>query len=112
MPLLIDTESRTGALVAAVNHLLAEGGPRALSLRAVARTSAVSSSSIIHHLGSMEHLMRVSAHWTGLARATSSSCGGGLRVLPRTCPTSLTTSSTRGCGWRGASCGAPSPVWS
>ena len=68
MPQLIDTESRTGALVAAVNHLLAEGGPRAVSLRAVARTSGVSSSSIIHHLGSVEHLMRVSAHWTGLAR--------------------------------------------
>src|SRR5688572_24433883 len=64
---LIDTESRTGTLVAAVNHLLAEGGPRALSLRAVARVSRVSTSSILHHLGSVEHLMRVSAHWTGRA---------------------------------------------
>jgi AcrR family transcriptional regulator len=68
MPQLIDTESRTGTLVAAVNHLLAEGGPRALSLRAVARESRVSASSIIHHLGGLEHLMRVSAHWTGTAR--------------------------------------------
>ena len=68
MPLLIDTESRTGTLVAAVNHLLAEGGPRAVSLRAVARVSRVSASSIVHHLGSVEHLMRISAHWTGRAR--------------------------------------------
>ena len=68
MPQLIDTKSRTGTLVAAVNHLLAEGGPRAVSLRAVARVSRVSTSSILHHLGSMEHLLRVSAHWTGIAR--------------------------------------------
>ena len=66
--MLIDTESRTGTLVAAVNHLLAEDGPRAVSLRAVARMSRVGTSSILHHLGSMEHLLRVSAHWTGIAR--------------------------------------------
>ena len=68
MPRLIETETRTGTLVAAVNHLLAEGGPRAVSLRAVASVSRVSGSSIIHHLGSMEHLLRVSAHRTGQAR--------------------------------------------
>jgi AcrR family transcriptional regulator len=66
--MLIDTLTRTGTLVAAVNHLLAEGGPRAVSLRAVARESRVGASSIIHHLGSLEHLMRVSALWTGRAR--------------------------------------------
>jgi DNA-binding transcriptional regulator YbjK len=87
MPLLIDTESRTGALVMAVNHLLAEGGPRAVSLRAVAAVSRVSASSIIHHLGSMEHLMRVSAHWTGRARSEQQSYRwhdeGLLAHLPR-----------------------------
>jgi hypothetical protein len=30
--------------------------------------SRVSTSSILHHLGSVEHLMRVGAHWTGRAR--------------------------------------------
>lgn len=68
MPRLIETETRTGTLVAAVNHLLAEGGPRALSLRAVAGASRVSGSSILHHFGSMEHLLRVSAYRTGAAR--------------------------------------------
>lgn len=68
MPRLIDTTSRTGALAAAVNHLLAEGGPRALSLRAISGVSRVSGSSILHHFGSVEHLLRVSVHLTGRAR--------------------------------------------
>ena len=68
MPRLIDTASRTGTLVASVNHLLAEGGPRAVSLRAIASVSRVSGSSILHHFGTVEHLLRVSAHITGQAR--------------------------------------------
>ncbi|MGH3347531.1 MAG: TetR/AcrR family transcriptional regulator [Nocardioides sp.] len=68
MPMLIDTITRTGALVTAINQLMADGGPRALSVRAVGRESRVSPSSIIHHYGSMEQLLRVAAHWTGRAR--------------------------------------------
>ncbi len=68
MPRLIDTGSRTGTLVASVNHLLAVGGPRAISLRAIAEVSRVSGSSILHHFNTVEHLLRVSAHVTGKAR--------------------------------------------
>lgn len=68
MPRLIDPISRTGALVTAVNHLLATGGPRALSLRAIASHAGVSGSSIIHHYGSVEHLYRALLHLTDLSR--------------------------------------------
>ncbi len=68
MPLLIDTETRTDALVAAVNEALVLHGPTGLTLRRIARISGVSTSSILHHLGSREHLLRVCAHRTGRTR--------------------------------------------
>ncbi len=68
MPYLIDTESRTGALVDAINDVLWREGPTALSLRRIARASGVSPSSMLHHYGSREHLIRVAAGRTGRAR--------------------------------------------
>jgi AcrR family transcriptional regulator len=87
MPLLIDTESRTGTLVRAVNDTLVEHGPGGLTLRRLARASGVSTSSILHHLGSREHLLRVAAHRTGLQRLQTlraeSSLDGALAFVPR-----------------------------
>jgi len=68
MPMLIDTITRTGSLVQAINWLLADGGPRALSLRSIGRTSRVSPSSILHHYGKLDQLLCVAAHWTARAR--------------------------------------------
>jgi AcrR family transcriptional regulator len=68
VPRLIETESRTGAVVAAINHVLARDGAAALSLRSIARQSGVSTSSLLHHYESREHLLRVAASWTGRAR--------------------------------------------
>jgi AcrR family transcriptional regulator len=69
MPRLIDTESRTGTVVAAINDILAREGVGGLSLRSIARTSGVSTSSLLHHFDSREHLIRVGASVTGRARA-------------------------------------------
>jgi len=87
MPMLIDTITRTGALVQAINWLLADGGPRALSLREIGRTSRVSPSSILHHYGQLDQLLRVAAHWTARARheaITERSRDGASAFLPAT----------------------------
>lgn len=87
MPMLIDTITRTGTLVTAINHLLADGGPRSLSVRAIGRESRVSPSSIIHHYGTVEQLLRVAAHWTGRARREAiaeRAREGALAFLPLT----------------------------
>lgn len=68
MPHLIETDSRAGALVAAVNHVLLTHGPTGLTMRRIAQVSGVSTSSILHHLGSREHLLRVAAGQTAAAR--------------------------------------------
>ena len=68
MPRLIDVDSRTDSLVAAINKVLCEDGVPGLSLRRIARESGVSTSSMLHHYGSREHLMRVAASRTGRAR--------------------------------------------
>ena len=68
MPRLIETESRTCAVVAAVNHLLARDGSTAISIRAIARESGVSASSLLHHYGSRERILRLSAIRTGTER--------------------------------------------
>jgi AcrR family transcriptional regulator len=68
MPRLIDTDDRAGVLVAAVNHVLVMEGPAGLSLRRIAAVSGVSTSSMLHHLGSREHLLRVAAGQTAKAR--------------------------------------------
>jgi AcrR family transcriptional regulator len=86
MPRLIPTESRTEAVVAAVNHVLAQDGAASLSLRAIARESGVSASSLLHHYGSREHLIRIAGHWTGRARVQAidrnSISHGPLAFLP------------------------------
>jgi AcrR family transcriptional regulator len=68
MPRLIDTQSRTGAVAEAINRVLSRDGASGLSLRTVARESRVSTSSLLHQYGSREHLLRVTAGWTGRAR--------------------------------------------
>lgn len=68
MPRLIDTESRTDTLIAAVNDILATEGAAALTLRRVAKVSRVSTSSILHHLDSRERLVQISAARTARAR--------------------------------------------
>jgi AcrR family transcriptional regulator len=68
MPRLIETNSRTDAVVAAMNDLLAREGVTALSVRSIARASGVSPSSLLHHYGSRERIMRLAAGRTGRAR--------------------------------------------
>ena len=68
MPLLLDTDTRTGTLVAAINHVLVLHGPTGLTMRRIAQVSGVSTSSMLHHLGSREHLIRVAASQTASAR--------------------------------------------
>jgi AcrR family transcriptional regulator len=67
MPRLIVPEGRTATLVNAINYLLSRDGASGLSLRAIARESRVSTSSMLHHFGSREHF-HVAAAWTGRAR--------------------------------------------
>ncbi len=68
MPALIDTDTRAGVLTRAVNDVLIDHGPAGLTLRRVAGASGVSTSSILHHLGSREHLLRVAAGRAAEAR--------------------------------------------
>ena len=88
MPMLIDTDSRADVLVRAINYVLADHGPAGLTLRTIARASGVSTSSMLHHLGSREHLIRVAAHRTARGRLSwlraESSLDGALAFIPRT----------------------------
>lgn len=68
MPHLIDSESRTDCLSAAVTDLLVREGIEGLTLRRLARASGISTSSMLHHYGSREHLFRVLAARCGSAR--------------------------------------------
>jgi TetR/AcrR family transcriptional regulator, transcriptional repressor of bet genes len=70
MPRLIATESRTDCVVAAINHLLARDGATGISIRAIAQQAQISASSLLHHYGSREHLLRVAAVHTGRARVS------------------------------------------
>lgn len=74
MPRLIIPEGRTETLVDAINYLLSRHGAAGLSLRSIARESRVSTSSMLHHFGSRDQLLRAAALWTGRAR---------LRVIER-----------------------------
>lgn len=67
MPSLLDTQTRTDALVEAMNHLVVSEGIPGLTLRKIARASGVSPGSMLHHLGSKAHLLRIGAHRTGKA---------------------------------------------
>lgn len=68
MPYLIDTESRAASLAVAINRILAESGPAALSLRHIAQVSRVSTSSILHHFDTKARLIRVSLQLTAEGR--------------------------------------------
>jgi AcrR family transcriptional regulator len=68
MPRLIETNSRTDAVVAAVNDLLASDGVNSLSVRSIARASGVGPSSLLHHYGTRERIVRLAALRTGRAR--------------------------------------------
>jgi AcrR family transcriptional regulator len=74
MPRLIDTSSRTEAMLQGVNRVLVTRGVFGLSLRAVAAESGISAGSLLHHYQSREHMLRVAAHRTGrrLVRAIES----------------------------------------
>ena len=87
MPLRLDTDNRTDVLARAVNDVLIDHGPAGLTLRRIARASGVSPASILHHLGSREHLLRVAAHWTRRHRLreleAASWSDGALAFIPR-----------------------------
>jgi AcrR family transcriptional regulator len=67
VPRLIDTQTRTGTLVAATVSLLASQGVAGLSLRSLARESRISTGSLLHHFESRERIFSVAAHRTGSA---------------------------------------------
>jgi AcrR family transcriptional regulator len=68
MPYIFDTDTRVDTLVAAINVILASDGQAGLTLRNIGRVSGVSPSSMLGHLGSREHMLRVVAHQTGKSR--------------------------------------------
>lgn len=61
MPHLIDTESRMRELVEAVTDVLVEHGAAGLTLRRIAARSGVNASSLRHHLGDRERVIRLVA---------------------------------------------------
>jgi AcrR family transcriptional regulator len=67
MPRMIDTSSRTGALVLAINSVLVTHGVFGLTLRTIARESGISTGSMLHHFDRRERMLSVAAHRTGLA---------------------------------------------
>jgi AcrR family transcriptional regulator len=87
MPLLLNADHRTDVLVRAVNDVLIDHGPAGLTLRRIGRVSGVSPASILHHLGSREHLLRVAAGRTSQCRLQELQAGswddGALAFLPR-----------------------------
>lgn len=103
MPYIFDTETRVDTLVAAINVILASDGQAGLTLRNIGRVSGVSPSSMLGHLGSREHMLRVAAHRTGEGRrdhiADRMRWEGRQRSSLRTAPEVF---SPRGRGWRGA----------
>ena len=88
MPALLDTGSRVDVLTAAINHVLITDGPAGLTLRRIAKVSGVSPASMLQHLGSREHLIRVAAARTARNRRDdieSRACSeGALAFLPAT----------------------------
>jgi AcrR family transcriptional regulator len=88
MPALIDRPSRTQSVVAAVDALLAREGVGGLTLRRIARESRVSTSSLMHHYESREHLLCVAMHSSAhyrLQRITQRLPWEGVHAfLPRT----------------------------
>ncbi len=67
MPRLIETQTRTGTMVFAINRILVTHGVFGLTLRSIARESRISTGSLLHHFESRERILHVAAHRTGLA---------------------------------------------
>jgi AcrR family transcriptional regulator len=86
VPRLLDPDLRTHQVVAAINHLIVDRGVDALSMREIGRVARLSPSSLFHHYGSREHLLRVAADQTGRARLvlmrTRLSVEGARAMLP------------------------------
>lgn len=68
MPWYLEASNRTQTLTDAINVLLESGGPAALSMRAIARTSGVSTGSIYQHLDNRARLTQLAARRTMEAR--------------------------------------------
>jgi hypothetical protein len=75
VPRLIDSHTRTGAMVLAINHILVTQGVFGLTLRTIARESGFSTGSLLHHFGHRERVLGVAAYQTG--RSLQSEIGSG-----------------------------------
>jgi len=62
MPRLVDVRTLLDSLVAGVNWVIADGGPQALTLRAVAREVNLSPATILHHYESLDRLIGIAAY--------------------------------------------------
>lgn len=86
MPMLLDTESRTSAVTWAINDLIIEGGVPLLTMRAIAKRTGTSTSSLLHQFGNREHMLRVAAGQTARARlhdiAARTDSSGAFAFLP------------------------------
>jgi AcrR family transcriptional regulator len=76
VPRLIDSYTRTGAMVLAINHILVTQGFFGLTLRTIARESGISTGSLLHHFGHRERVLGVAAYQTG--RSLLSEIGSGV----------------------------------
>jgi AcrR family transcriptional regulator len=91
MPALIDPYTRSQLVADAVNEILVLDGASGVSMRALARRTGVSAASLLHHLESREHILRVAARLTARAsiadissRRMTTRVGGQLDAhLPR-----------------------------
>ncbi len=75
MPRLIDTRTRTGTMVFAINRILVTQGVFGLTLRSIARESRISTGSLLHHFDRRERILAVAAHQTGAALLDEISSG-------------------------------------
>ena len=106
MPYILDVDSRTDTLAAAINQVLVRHGPAGLTLRAIARVSGVSPGSMLHHLGSREHLIRVAAGQTGRARCLAIESRAWMEGPLAFLPVTGDDVPRLARGWPGWSCGA------
>jgi AcrR family transcriptional regulator len=88
MPSLLHTPSRTDTIVAGVARLIAGGGLAAVTTRAIAAETGISTASLAHHLTNRERLMSVVGYRTGRAHLSEAilrrTKEGPLAFLPQT----------------------------
>jgi AcrR family transcriptional regulator len=88
MPSLLHTPSRTDTIVAGVSRLIASGGLAAVTTRAIATETGISTASLAHHLTNRERLMSVVGYRTGRAHLADALMRrrreGSLAFLPLT----------------------------